>query len=584
MPGRVPLGSARHRHPPATLHPRGTLLRHLVTALAVAFALVGSTLAPGVAPAAAATAPAPLTAGQLSHRLTAEVMGYLPYWELNDATVARLDYARLTTIAFFSVGMDEAGHLDRTAAGYTALMSDRATAVIEAAHAAGVRTIVSFTSFGAAKNAAFFSNAAAQATFVAEAAELVASRGLDGADFDVELLSGTYFGAYAATAGALAAQMRTVNPIAFSSVATNANLSGARMASRALAAGVDRAFLMGYNYRSAGAATVGSIDPLVHVTGGLSLSVTLDLYAAEGAPLNRVLLGLPLYGRTWQTVDASLRAARVSGVPGEVFRFRDLPTLRAVGTVLGDDTDPVESSARLVRQVGPAIYQTYYDTPATVAPKFALVFSRGLAGIGFWALGYDGGSPAYWNLVGATFGPPTVTSIKIAPSPTNSRAVTVSITWADHDRPATEMRLANGTGDFSAWRPVAAQTTWTLPASTVPVKRYVRVQLRDAADARSVIKRALVLFDPTKPRMTSLKLWWSANLKAWRISYSAADTGSGVAAYRIRIQRNGVWTYVATARTALTYTIKLPRTAHFKVGVSAVDRAGNASVGTYRSR
>jgi spore germination protein YaaH len=560
------------------------MLRHPLAALALAFALVGVTPASGVAPAAAA-APAPLTFGQLSHRMTAEVLGYLPYWELNDATVAGLDYARLTTIAFFSVGMDAAGHLDRTAAGYKALMSDRATAVIEAAHAAGVRTIVSFTSFGLEKNAAFFSNAAAQATFVAEAAALVASRGLDGADLDVELLSGTYFGAYAATAGALAAKMRTVNPIAFSSVATNANVSGARMASRALAAGVDRAFLMGYNYRSAGAATVGSIDPLVRAAGGLSLSVTLDMYAAEGAPLNRVLLGLPLYGRTWQTVDASLRAARVSGVPGEVFRFRDLAKLLAEGTVLADDTDPTESSGRLVRQVGTSIYQTYYDTPATVAPKLALVFSRGLAGVGFWALGYDAGNADYWNLVGRTFGPPMVTSIKVAPSPTNSRAVTVSITWTDHDRPATEMRLANGTtGKFSAWRPVAAETTWTLPASTTAVKRYVRVQLRDTADARSVVKRTLVLFDPTKPRMTSLKLWWSANLKAWRISYSASDTGSGVASYRIRIQRGGVWTYVATARTAVTYTIRLPRTAHFKVGVSAVDRAGNLSVGAYRSR
>jgi glycosyl hydrolase family 18 (putative chitinase) len=560
------------------------MLRHALTTLALAFALVGSTLASGVAPAAAATAPAPLTAGQLSHRMTAEVMGYLPYWELDDGTVAGLDYARLTTIAFFSVGMDAAGHLDRTAAGYTALMSDRATGVIEAAHAAGVRVIVCFTTFGAAKNAAFFSSGAAQATFVAEAAELVTSRGLDGADFDVELLSGTYFGAYAATAGALAAQMRTSNQIAFSSVATNANVSGAKMASQALAAGVDRAFLMGYNYRSAGAATVGSIDPLVHVNGGLSLSVTLDWYAAEGAPLNRVLLGLPLYGRTWQTVDASLHAARVSGVPGEVFFFRDLPELLAEGTVLADDSDPVESSARLVRQVGPSIYQTYYDTPASVAPKFGLVFSRGLAGIGFWALGYDAGNPAWWNLVGRTFGPPTVNSIKVAPSPTNTRAVTVSITWTDHDRPATEMRLANGTGNFSPWLPVAAETTWTLPASTVPAKRYVRVQLRDAADARSVIKRALVLFDPTKPKMTSLKLWWSANLKAWRIGYTASDTGSGVAAYRIRIQQNGVWTYVATARTAKTFTIKLPRTAHFKVAVNAVDRAGNVSTGAFRSR
>ena len=39
----------------------------------------------------------------------------------------------------------------------------------------------------------------------------------------------------------------------------------------------------------------------------------------------------------------------------------------------------------------------------------------------------------------------------------------------------------------------------------------------------------------------------------------ATDTGSGVASYRIRVQQNGVWTYVATGRTAVTFTIKLPR-------------------------
>jgi hypothetical protein len=562
------------------------MLRHLLAALTVVGLSLTAAAAPAAAspavagPAVAAPTLAPLSADQLSHRLTAEVMGYLPYWELNDTTVAGLDYGRLTTIAFFSVGMDAAGHLDRTQPGYAALMSDRATAVIQAAHAAGVRMIVSFTSFGADRNAAFFSNPAAQATFVSEAAALVASRGLDGADLDVEVIGGTYFDAYAATAGALATQLRSANPIALS---TDANVSGARMARRALAAGVGRAFLMGYNYRTAGATPVGSIDPVVHATGALSLSASLDLYAAEGVPLKRVILGLPLYGLTWQTVDASLRADRVPATSGTVFFVRDLASLAATGTVLAGDMDLVESSARLVRQVGTTIFQTYYDSPASFGPKFALVFARGLAGVGFWALGYDGGQAAYWDTVGATFGPPTISSIRFNPSPTNSRSVTVSITWTDHDRPATEMRLANGNGTFSPWRPIAASTSWALPPSTGVVRRYVRVQLRDGADAHSVIQSNNLLFDPTRPTMTGLTLWWSPASKGWRIRYAATDTGSGLASYRVRLQVGGVWTDLASATTRGTLTIKLPRSAHFRVGVSALDRAGNLSLGTYRS-
>jgi spore germination protein YaaH len=574
------------------------MVRHRLARALAAFLLAASTL-PVAAPVTVAAAPTPLRANQLSHRLTAEVMGYLPYWEMNDETVANLDYHRLTTIAFFSVGMDADGHLVTSGAGYKALLSDRATTVIERAHAAGVRAIVSFTSFGAERNAAFFSNQAAQDTFVAEAAALVKARGLDGADLDVELISGTYFAAYAATAGALADRMRADNAIAFSSVATNGNTSGARMARRALAAGVDRAFLMGYNYRSAGTSPVGSIDPLVHVDGGLSLTASLDMYADEGVPLNRVILGLPFYGRTWHTTTANLHAARVSGEAGVVFRFEDLSTLLAEGTVLAHDLDTIESSARLVRNVDGAIYQTYYDSPASFLPKFKLVFSRGLAGVGFWALGYDGGEAGYWNLVGSTFGPPVISSVRIEPNPTNDRAVTVWIRWTNHDRPVTEMRLANGSGTFSAWRPVAGRapgvrcagsedrcgiaTEWTLPASTSPVKRYVQVQVRDEAGALSTIRAGWTLLDPTKPRLTKVTLWWSTTANAWRLKYVASDTGSGVGTYRIRIEQAGVWSDLAVGYTGTSYTIRLPRSAEFRVSVSPIDKAGNVGAPVYRS-
>ena len=559
---------------------RHKALRHAL----VLCALLGSTLFVGPATPTVSAAPSPLRSSQLSHRLTAEVMGYLPYWELNDRTVANLDYNRLTTIAFFSVGWNSAGHLVTTAPGYTALMSDRATTVINAAHAAGVRTIVSFTSFGYDKNAAFFSNTTAQATFVKEAAALVASRGLDGADVDVELIKSTYFGAYASTAGKLAAKMRQTNSIAYATVATNANTSGAQMAARALAKGVNRAFLMGYNYRTSLANPVGSIDPRVRAGGGLSLTWTLDAYHAAGAPLKRVLLGLPFYGRTWQTVDTSMRAARVSGTEGAVFINRNLTSLRAEGTFVASDYDSVESSARLVRRVNGKVYQTYYDSTRSFAAKFALVYSRGLAGIGFWALGYDGGNDSLWNLVGKTFGPPVINSVRVIPSPTNTRHVRVLTTWTNHDHPATLMRVANaGTGVWSSWRTISSNTWMTLPPSSKQIRRTVRVQIRDSGGAVSTIKSGTVYYDPVRPYMTSLTLWWSATAGAWRIRYSAIDPGSGVASYKIRIYRNGAWTTVQAARTSLTYTIRLSHSANFKVGVAARDKAGNLSVGFYRN-
>ena len=42
----------------------------------------------------------------------------------------------------------------------------------------------------------------------------------------------------------------------------------------------------------------------------------------------------------------------------------------------------------------------YVDTPGTLAPKLDLANERGLAGAGFWAIGYTRGLPAYTDLMG----------------------------------------------------------------------------------------------------------------------------------------------------------------------------------------
>jgi GH18 family chitinase len=42
---------------------------------------------------------------------------------------------------------------------------------------------------------------------------------------------------------------------------------------------------------------------------------------------------------------------------------------------------------------------TYYDSPATLRSKLAFARDQGLAGGGFWALGYERGLPGYLDLM-----------------------------------------------------------------------------------------------------------------------------------------------------------------------------------------
>ena len=44
-------------------------------------------------------------------------------------------------------------------------------------------------------------------------------------------------------------------------------------------------------------------------------------------------------------------------------------------------------------------HAVYFDSPRSLTPKLALADERGLAGAGFWAIGYERGLPGYHELI-----------------------------------------------------------------------------------------------------------------------------------------------------------------------------------------
>jgi hypothetical protein len=343
-----------------------------------------------------------------------EVYGYVPYWEMDGSIADHVGRTDLTTLALFSVTHRRDGSLDDQT-GLQRIRGDVGRSIIEAARGRGTRVELVYTSFGEPKNRAFYTEPAAQERWIGELIDLVEELALDGINVDVEALPFDLVPAYAAFVGRLRTALQARLPDAQLSVATQANEVGAAMAVAASAVGVDRIFLMGYDYRTAGSQP-GASAPIDRLDGETKdLLWSLDLYAALGVPADRTILGLPLYGVTWPVIAPGFLAPS-SGrgdawVPRRNLAVFDDPSFEPTY----EPTESVEwytvptEYATAVPSASPGTSPqpigwdaVYYDSPRSLTPKLRLADQRGLAGAGFWAIGYERGLPGYTELI-ATF-------------------------------------------------------------------------------------------------------------------------------------------------------------------------------------
>jgi spore germination protein YaaH len=373
------------------------VLASLAVTIAIAIAVwrPASPLPAGaVIPSAADESPTPLPVPIPGH----EVYGYVPYWEMDAGIAAHLAETDLTTLGLFSVTHRKSGALARNERGYKLITDDIGGQMIREAHERGVRVELVYTSFGESKNAAFFADGDAQDRTISELVALADELGVDGINVDVELLDLEDVPAYGAFVGRLRDALRVDDDGRSVSVATGAGVRGTAMAAAAAAAEADRIFLMGYDYHTAGSEP-GASAPLDRRDGSeKDLTWSLDLYRAAGVPAERTILGLPLYGIVWPTEGPEAGAGATGR--GEVWvPRRNLATL-------DDPThapvfDPIESVEVLALPVGTGWQTVYFDSAASLTPKLGLANERGLAGAGFWAIGYERGLPAYTELIAA---------------------------------------------------------------------------------------------------------------------------------------------------------------------------------------
>jgi MYXO-CTERM domain-containing protein len=340
------------------------------------------------------------------------VYGYLAYWSADLATVP---WDELTDLAIFNAEAASNGDLTQTSRWD---ITDEAVAM---AAPYGVRVHLCVTNFDPASLDALLSSASARNHLIDQLVQWEGDTGAHGVNIDFEGLP-------------LSVKPEMVQFVEDLDAAVGDVVLATPAVDWAGSWDYDQLtrhadlFIMGYGYHWTGSTYAGPTDPLEAGGGTVwdgvnsySLTWTVDDYLTWGAVPGRVILGLPLYGTQWPTNDNDV-PTRTTG-SGTSVVFSEAWSIAASS---GRGWEP-DARSPYTRSGGE---QLWYGDEESVQDRIEYVRDEtDLAGIGFWALHYDGDDPSFWDMVhtearsGADPGPtdtstePTDTGTEPGPGP-----------------------------------------------------------------------------------------------------------------------------------------------------------------------
>lgn len=341
-----------------------------------------------------------------------EVFGFAPYW--NKDKLGQVNFGTLTTLSYFGVPVLNDGTLDESDPGYITFLSDTMTKVFQKAHAAGTRVVLTVTQMDNNTITSFLDSSDAQKSAIDQIIATVKARGIDGVNVDFEYLGDpgsfyrTQFSQFVADLTTKMHQEMPRSQVTVSVYALAAR-GGKLYDIASLGKSADEIFMMAYDFAVAGSDNAAPTAPLYGYKEG-KYSYDISTAVADFLrlmPANKLVLGVPYYGYNYLVYKPGVNA-----LTRPYDSWRGTPTAQTYSYVL----DNVKSEVSGWDNVGKVGWKAYFvpetgtwrmiflDDPKSLAYKYDFVKTKGLGGVGIWALGNDNNKPELWALLRQKFG------------------------------------------------------------------------------------------------------------------------------------------------------------------------------------
>ena len=368
-----------------------------------------STVAPSPASYAAPTATPPVSSpppsvpsdvvydpakfGFAAKGLRGEVMAFVTTSQVDDA-LARLDFASVSTIAFFSLEASSTGAIkqDTRWRTWTARPVDE---LIARAHASGTKVVISLARFSwsagqTATSVALLKSAEARARLAREVADEVVRRGVDGVNVDFEPIPRGQKAAFTDLVRRIRAELDARGPGYQLTFAVTGHFESYDVRGVLKPGGADAVYLMGYHY-------AGTFSTIAHGTAPLdgsrySVGDAIRLLRKVARP-EQLIVGVPFYGHLWPTSSGALNAP-TTGRGYDVTYDKARLIARAHPTTY-DAVEEVQRVAWRERSCPSCSLhwvQLYFDDPRSLTAKWTEFRRQKLLGTGIWTSAFEGAS------------------------------------------------------------------------------------------------------------------------------------------------------------------------------------------------